>query len=136
HSLRASDPLVEAVQQALTQSSIEDVAAIQAMSDVGKMFNFHANHFHEVHECLLRTSLAASMDVEKMKSLTGYNAHYEVIKTFQQHATTCETETAREIILEFQSRIDELKELKHDLSTFSTEVLSTLDNVKRDLGVL
>ncbi|KAM9910970.1 hypothetical protein OXX69_003977 [Metschnikowia pulcherrima] len=136
HSLRASDPLVEAVQQALTQSSIEDVAAIQAMSDVGKMFNFHANHFHEVHECLLRTSLAASMDVEKMKSLTGYNAHYEVIKTFQQHATTCETETAREIIFEFQSRIDELKELKHDLSTFSTEVLSTLDNVKRDLGVL
>ncbi|QBM88545.1 hypothetical protein METSCH_C05160 [Metschnikowia aff. pulcherrima] len=136
HSLRASDPLVEAVQQALTQLSIEDVAAIQAMSDVGKMFNFHANHFHEVHECLLRTSLAASMDVEKMKSLTGYNAHYEVIKTFQQHATTCETETAREIIFEFQSRIDELKELKHDLSTFSTEVLSTLDNVKRDLGVL
>ncbi|KAJ8146811.1 hypothetical protein OY671_000102 [Metschnikowia pulcherrima] len=136
HSLSASDPLVEAVQQALTQSSIEDVAAIQAMSDVGKMFNFHANHFHEVHDCLLRTSLAASMDVEKMKNLTGYNAHYEVIKTFQQHATTCETETAREIIFEFQSRIDELKELKHDLSTFADEVLSTLDNVKRDLGVL
>ncbi|KAF7999534.1 hypothetical protein HF325_006210 [Metschnikowia pulcherrima] len=109
-----SDPLVEYVQDAIKQLRIEDEKALERLK--------------------AKNTLRASVDVEKVKTLTGHSEHSLAIKQLALIPPT--PEVPQKHFSKFQKRVDEIQELKGDIRLFTLDVLSRLDDFRREIGVL
>ncbi|KAM9908184.1 hypothetical protein OXX79_000527 [Metschnikowia pulcherrima] len=133
-SLYMSDPLVGYMQDAIKQSRIEDEKATERLKATCELFQRYAGDLSAIHNHFLRNTLRASVDVEKVKTLTGHREHSLAIRQIGLIPQT--PEVSQRYFSRFQERVDEIHELKGDIRSFTLDVLSRLDNFRREIGVL
>ncbi|KAJ8146221.1 hypothetical protein OY671_000684 [Metschnikowia pulcherrima] len=133
-SLHMSDPLVGYMQDAIKQSRIEDEKAMERLKATSELFQRYAGDLSAIHNHFLRNTLRASVDVEKVKTLTGHREHSLAIR--QPGLIPQTPEVSQRYFSRFQERVDEIQELKGDIRSFTLDVLSRLDNFRREIGVL